>query len=354
MLDKAGEDALRVILDHYDDNEELHAAGSTTAFPAYMRLSVGATLEKLKASGLLGCYGVFLGASWSVYLTPNALTYFEDKEHYMERNRPMFQKLPSNAEVLLDEILNAENAAQLLRDKFASCTSKQDAALRAIIKDLRIKGYINPQWADNVPFFVEITNSARTYAEQKAEYERQQNAAATTTYSTSENSISGSNVVFGNVANSNLSKAARQKVFVSYARKDKDYKDELCQHLKAARIKWWDDTHIKAGDKWDVEIKRALARAKIAILMVSANFFASDYIWDEEYPNLLAAAEEEGATILWVPVSTCFYKDTDIAKYQAVTDPNKPLAKRGDAERDDVYTDLVRRIKELLKALPKT
>lgn len=145
-------------------------------------------------------------------------------------------------------------------------------------------------------------------------------------------------------------KAARKEVFISYARRDGEYRDELGLHLKAMsrtrEITWWDDTQIKTGAKWDTEIKAALARAKIAIMMVSVNLIASDYVWEKELPALLEAAENEGATILWVPVSTCDLEDTIIAKYQAIIDPKTPLDKLPPAERNEVYTKLVKEIKK--------
>ena len=122
---------------------------------------------------------------------------------------------------------------------------------------------------------------------------------------------------------------------------------------KTADIKWWDDTQIKSGEEWNKKIKEALSKAKIAVLMVSANFFASDYVWREELPELLAAADKDGATILWLPVSFCLYEDTGVAKYQAITDPKNPLAKRSAADRDEMYMELAKRIKELYKIRPE-
>ena len=147
--------------------------------------------------------------------------------------------------------------------------------------------------------------------------------------------------------------ARRTEIFISYAHKDEEYREQLCPHLEALKkttnIQWWDDSHIKPGEGWKTEIKEALSRAKIAVLLVSARFIASEYVWNEELPEILELANNEGATILWLPVSFCDYEDTDIAKYQAVTDPKNPLAKRTPAERDEVYTTLVKRIKELYK-----
>ncbi len=148
-------------------------------------------------------------------------------------------------------------------------------------------------------------------------------------------------------------KAQRTQVFISYAHKDEQYRDELHPHLKAleniTEIKWWDDTKIKSGEDWDKEINAALAKAKVAVLMSSAHFFASEYVWRKEFPHILEAADKDGATILWLPVRSCAYEDTGIDKYQAIIDPRHALAKNCPAERDEIYTKLARRIKELFK-----
>ena len=152
-------------------------------------------------------------------------------------------------------------------------------------------------------------------------------------------------------------KSARTEVFISYAHKDikqVDFVEELRPHLamlkNITKINYWYDDHIKAGDEWEKEIKAALAKAKVAVLFCSADFFASKYIWDTEYPQILEMAKNEGATILWVPVSFCIYEDTGITKYQSViTDLKKPLATRSATERAEVYTELAKSIKDRFK-----
>ena len=82
-----------------------------------------------------------------------------------------FKKLPFNSKQLLDEILTAENPSDMLCKRFDGISSKEDAELRGIIRELRELGYIDVKWADNVPYYVIINNSARTYSEQLEEYE---------------------------------------------------------------------------------------------------------------------------------------------------------------------------------------
>lgn len=84
-----------------------------------------------------------------------------------------FQRLPTNSEKLLLEVVNAEKPVQLLCELFEGAAPKEDAELRGIIRELCQEGYMNVKWASHRPYIVTLNNSARTYGEQLAEYEAQ-------------------------------------------------------------------------------------------------------------------------------------------------------------------------------------
>jgi hypothetical protein len=71
------------------------------------------------------------------------------------------------------------------------------------------------------------------------------------------------------------------KVFVSYSHQDDELRKELGKHLSGLErrklIKLWLDRDIEAGLEWANEIDQNLEQAAIILLLVSADFIASEY-----------------------------------------------------------------------------
>ncbi|MBK7873591.1 MAG: toll/interleukin-1 receptor domain-containing protein [Saprospiraceae bacterium] len=145
----------------------------------------------------------------------------------------------------------------------------------------------------------------------------------------------------------------RTGVFVSYSHQDKKWLDLLLVHLKFLKQQYqfsiWVDTEIKAGDQWRKEITNAMESARVAILLISANYLASDFIHNEELPSLLTAAEDEGAVILPLILGHCMFMETEsLSKFQAINPPDKPLTDMLEGERDALFVRITRETKNAM------
>ena len=108
---------------------------------------------------------------------------------------------------------------------------------------------------------------------------------------------------------------AKPSVFVSYAHADKRFLDRIQVHLKPIErgfdLRLWDDTKLSAGDDWQEEISDEIEKCSAAILVVSADFLASDFIVTNELPPLLEAAKKRGARIIPIIVKPCLFLEID-------------------------------------------
>jgi len=144
----------------------------------------------------------------------------------------------------------------------------------------------------------------------------------------------------------------RDQLFISYSHVDRDWVARLQKMIRplvrSETLRLWDDSQIPAGAKWKVEIEKALASAKVALLLVSDDFLASEFVINKELPPLLRAAEEEGLCILWVCLSPCFYEATSIHDYQAVLPPGEPLEAMGPVQQKMALKTIAGAIRDAL------
>lgn len=100
---------------------------------------------------------------------------------------------------------------------------------------------------------------------------------------------------FAYLATNNKGLNKMKKIFVSYSRKDADYRDALRQHLNMLTIfdiaDNWACEDITIG-KWDEQIQKELLDSDIVIYMLSANFFSSSYIREKEVLEVMKQMRE--------------------------------------------------------------
>lgn len=146
----------------------------------------------------------------------------------------------------------------------------------------------------------------------------------------------------------------KKKIFISYSKEDEAYLKRLNVHLKPLikkeLIEVWTDKDIRPGDKWKSEIQKALEEATIAILLISADFLASDFILDEELPVLLKKAEENGTKILPIILSHCsIERNENINCFQAFNSPKEPLSGMEKSNVESILDKVAEKIEDIIK-----
>lgn len=117
-----------------------------------------------------------------------------------------------------------------------------------------------------------------------------------------------------------------KKIFISYAHEDVEFKNEFVKFFavqkRKGEVELWNDQEITPGTEWKEAIIQNLKAADIIVLLLSPDFLASDFIWDEELPIVDKLFEANKAKVVPILLRDCDWSSTDYGKIQAVpTDP---------------------------------
>ena len=142
------------------------------------------------------------------------------------------------------------------------------------------------------------------------------------------------------------------RLFLSYSHKDESLRNELETHLKLLQrqrlIETWHDRLIGAGDEWRDRIDDNLERAEIILLLVSADFIASDYCYEKEMERALERHEKGEARVIPVIVRDVNWARAPFAKLQALPKDARPVSNWDD--EDSAYVDIVEGLRNAIQS----
>lgn len=147
-----------------------------------------------------------------------------------------------------------------------------------------------------------------------------------------------------------------KSIFISYSHKDRIPKDQLVEQLNTLALEnlldVWVDDQIEIGDDWYPEIKTALKKASLAILLVSPQFLTSAFIRNEELPDLFKRRKDEGMRIYGIIARPCAWERIDwLSSIQLSRKTiEKSLMERKKTQRERVLAEIAKEIADLLNA----
>jgi hypothetical protein len=143
------------------------------------------------------------------------------------------------------------------------------------------------------------------------------------------------------------------RVFCSYSRKDEDYLNDLRVWLRPferqSLIAWWHDREIIPGQEWREAIEENLQAANIILLLISPDFMASDFAYEQEMQQAIARHERGEASVIPIIVRRADLEGAPFKHLQSLPTDLRPVAAWPD--RDEAWYDVVNGIKEVVKRL---
>jgi len=149
-------------------------------------------------------------------------------------------------------------------------------------------------------------------------------------------------------------------IFVSYSHADEKWRQRfevISKPLSRSEgIKFWSDRNLKAGE-WEPQIEQAIQGAIAAVLLVSDNYVASEYVVRTECPCLLRANKKRNLRILWAYLEPCDLKRNlgrAIKRFQAMILGNlEPLSMMTDWRWKETMLKGCDMIDDFLKTLER-
>ncbi len=142
-------------------------------------------------------------------------------------------------------------------------------------------------------------------------------------------------------------------VFFSYSHKDERLRDKLANHLsllqRSQAISSWHDRKISAGTEWAGSIDQNLISADIILLLISADFLASDYCYEIELKQAMERHERGEARVIPIILRAVDWSSAPFAKLQALPTNAKPVTSWSD--KDKAFDEIARGIRIVAQEL---
>jgi internalin A len=146
----------------------------------------------------------------------------------------------------------------------------------------------------------------------------------------------------------------QKKIYITVTGKEQGrrylYFDGLITHLTSLNrqkiIEFWHDGQITPGQEWDKEIKTKLNEADIILMLVSADFMASEYIWEVELTRAVQRHEDKQAIVVPIIIRSVRWQNAPFSKLQALPKEAKPVSSWKD--KDAAYVDIVEGLEKLI------
>jgi internalin A len=146
-----------------------------------------------------------------------------------------------------------------------------------------------------------------------------------------------------------------KKIFFSYSHLDEAFKNELDVHFAAlkrsGKIETWHDRKILPGEDWDEQIMAQLHTADMVLLLISADFMNSDYIWKKEVNAILKRQEKDrNVSVIPIFLRPCDCDLPEVSVRQGLPRDMQWIDSGRWKTRDEAYFEVIKALKLLINS----
>ncbi len=143
------------------------------------------------------------------------------------------------------------------------------------------------------------------------------------------------------------------QIYISYAEKDEEFKEELEMHLSLLKrqglISTWHSRQIGLGKEKDKEVDSHIDTAHIILLLISSRFMASNYCYEQEMTQAMRRQASGEVRIIPILLRSTDWQKAPFGNLQGLPRNRKPVASWRD--RDEAWSEIAQEIRHLCDEL---
>lgn len=144
-------------------------------------------------------------------------------------------------------------------------------------------------------------------------------------------------------------------VFIAYAQQDKKLMERLRKQLSTAEriglVDAWHDEEIEIGTDRQKAARKAMQASEIILLLLSADFFASEYLYEHEMAQALELSKSGQAKVIPVLLKECTWQLSPLANLALLPKNNIPVTNEHWKHPDRAFQHVVEEVIHLSNAL---
>lgn len=142
-------------------------------------------------------------------------------------------------------------------------------------------------------------------------------------------------------------------IAICYAHEDDALRERLVKQLSVLRrqglIALWHDREISAGKEWTYELSTQINKAQIILLLISADFIASDYCYSIEMRQAIERHERGEARVIPIILRHVYWQGTPFGKLQTLPLDAQPIMASNWNTLDEAFFNVAEGIRKVVE-----